>query len=125
MKSKQPPVIPFNDATPLQDTFEDGQGGVWSVAMLIDDCKDLEPFDAPLASLDLSYTIWHGDDMFKLASHCKKVNDADLTKPIIISWNGLIADGRHRIIKSLMLGNRTIKAVRMMWRPVPCRTDPD
>lgn len=123
MTTKKPPIVPFNDATPLQDTFEDGQGGVWSVAMLIDDCKNLEPFDAPLASLDLSYTIWHGADMHRLAAHCKKVNDADLSIPIIILWNGLIADGRHRIIKALTLGESTIKAVRMTWRPTPCRED--
>lgn len=119
MTNKKPPVVPVNDAEPLQDSFNDGTGK-WSVAKLIDDCKDLEPFDAPLASLDLSYIIWKGADMTSLAFHCKKVNAADLTKPIIISWDGCIADGRHRIIKSLMLGKRTIKAVRMTWRPTPC-----
>ena len=120
MTNKKPPVVPVNNAEPLQDHFDDGTGR-WSVAKLIDDCKDLTPFDAPLASLDLSYIIWKGADMTSLAFHCKKVNNADLTKPIIISWDGCIADGRHRIIKALMLGKRTIKAVRMTWRPTPCR----
>lgn len=89
--------------------------------MLIDDTKHLKSFDAPIAALDLSYEIWKGQDMFGLANHCKKVNAADLSKPIILAWNGEVADGRHRIIKAVMLGKRTIKAVRMTWKPEPCR----
>lgn len=116
---KQPPIVPVNEAEPLQDFYDDGSAR-WSVARLIDDCKDLEPFDAPLAALDLSHVIWEGADMTSLAFHCKKVNASDLKKPIIIAWDGNIADGRHRIIKSLMLGKRTIKAVRMTWKPSPC-----
>lgn len=122
MKNKQkPPIVPFRDFDPLQDYFDDGSGSRWSVAMLIDDTKHLEPFDVPLASINLSGIIWVDADILNLAFHCKKVNDADLKKPIILSWNGQIADGRHRVIKALMLGKRTIKAVRMTWKPTPCR----
>ncbi len=120
MSKKKPPIVPFCDVAPLQDAFEDGTGAKWSVAMLIDDTKHLKPFDIPLAAMDLSSEIWRGANIHSLAFHCKKVNGADLSKPIIISWNGQIADGRHRLIKALMLGKRTIKAVRMTWRPTPC-----
>ena len=120
----EPPKIKLNKATPLQDKYEDGTGAYWGIARLIDDTKDLEPFDCPLAALDLSYQIWQDNDMVGLAFHCKKVRDADLSKPIIIAWDGCIADGRHRIIKAIIQGKRTIKAVRMTWKPLPCgRTD--
>lgn len=116
------PVIKFRDIEPLQDFYDDGEGNRWNVARLIDDTKHLKPFDAPLACIDLSTRPWSNCDIFDLAFHCKKVMDADLSKPIIIAWDGSIADGRHRLIKALALGKKTIKAVRMTWRPVPCST---
>jgi hypothetical protein len=116
------PKIKLPDSEPLQGRFHDGDGNFWSIARLIDDTKGLEPFDCPLSALDLSYEIWKGADIVDLAFHCKKVNEADLSEPIILSWNGAIADGRHRIIKAIIQGKTTIKAVRMHWRPTPCET---
>ena len=117
---KKPPKVPLARIEPLQDRYSDGKGDSWGVARLIADTKHLKPFDAPLASLDLSREIWQGNNMMDLAFHCKKVAKADLSKPIIIAWDGSIADGRHRIIKALVEGKRTIKAVRMNWKPSPC-----
>ena len=119
---KNPPKVRLATIEPLQDRFRHGKE-TWSVARLIDDTKHLKPFNAPLASLDLSGEIWSGNNMADMAYHCKKVAKADLSRPIIITWDGSIADGRHRIIKALMLGKRTIKAVRMQWKPTPCGED--
>jgi len=119
----RPPKVKLNKHEPLRDQYSDGTGSYWGVAKLIDDTKDLKPFDAPLASLDLSGEIWDGYNMVGLARHCKRVADADLSKPIIIAWNGSVADGRHRIIRALIEGKRTIRAVRMLWRPGPCGSD--
>lgn len=118
----KPPKIKLPDSEPLQDRYTDGGGNYWNVARLIDDTKDLEPFDCPLAALDLSNETWSGCDLSHLPFHVKKVMDADLSKPIILSWNGAIADGRHRIIKAIVEGKTTIKAVRMTWRRKPCET---
>lgn len=120
----QPPKITFANIYPLQDYYCDGQGGEYSVAKLVDDAKDLIPFDCPLAALDLSEKIWDECDMFHLAFHCKKVMDSDLSHPIILDWRGCVADGRHRIIKALIEGRKTIKAVRITWKVTPCRTVP-
>lgn len=117
----KPPKVTFRDADPLQDYYSDREGNYYSVAKLIDDTRKLKPFDVALASLDLSSVIWDGCNIFDLAFHCKKVIDADLKKPIILDWNGCIADGRHRVIKAIIEGKRTIKAVRMTWKPDPCR----
>jgi len=117
---KRPPKIKLSKGAPLQDEFHDGSGEYWGVARLVDDTKGLKPFDAPLASLNLSGKPWDGYDIIGLATHCKRSVNADLSKPIIIAWNGMIADGRHRIIKALMTEKRTIKAVRMNWKPTPC-----
>ena len=118
-RSRRKPYQPvrFADHTPLEGYYNDGHGNLYSVARLIDMCKDLEPFDAPLQAFDLSAPIWQDYSTFDLAFHVKAVNEADLDYPIILDWNGSIADGRHRLIKALVLGHSTIKCVRMYWKP--------
>jgi hypothetical protein len=125
MSPSAPPELGFADIEPLQDYYHDGSGNYYSVARLVDEAKDLKPFDAPLAALDLSGEIWSGCNIFSLAYHCKKVKEADLSYPIILDWNGSIADGRHRVIKALVEGMTTIKAVRITWTMTPCRRDDD
>lgn len=118
-RSRRKPYQPvrFADHTPLEGYYNDGHGNLYSVARLIDMCKDLEPFDAPLQAFDLSAPVWQDYSIFDLAFHVKAVNEADLDYPIILDWNGSIADGRHRLIKALVLGHSTIKCVRMYWKP--------
>lgn len=120
MKNAKPPKLKFRDTDPLQDCYRNGKE-YWSVARLIDAAKDLKPFDMPIAGLDLSAEIWRESNIFDLAFHVKRVNAADLSKPIILDWNGVIADGRHRVIKAIAEGRRTIKAVRITWVITPDR----
>jgi len=120
MAKNKPPKIRLAEITPLQDRFEDGLGNYWSVARLVDAAKEFEPFECPIASLDLSHQLWGGSDMTRLAFHCKKVMEADLSKPIIIMWNGMIGDGRHRILRSIIEEKRTILAVRLIYKLEPC-----
>lgn len=120
MKSSYP-VVQLTDNQPLNEFFCDVNQNRYSVARLVEMCKDLTPFDCPLAVMDLSGQIWAGSDMMDFAFHFKKCIDADLSKPIIIAWDGTIADGRHRVIKALAEGRATIKAVRMSYKPEPCR----
>ena len=115
--------LEFRDIDPLQDYYNDGRGGWYSVARLIDEAKSLEPFDLPLAGIDLDHEIWRGCNMFDMAFHVKKVMAADVSHPVILDWNGSIADGRHRIIKALIDGLATIPAVRITWKMTPCRTE--
>jgi hypothetical protein len=115
----KPPKLEFARIAPLQDYYDDGYGNRYSVAKLLDDAKDLPVFDCPLASLDLQGEIWQGSNMFRLAWHVKKCMKADLDAPILLDWNGCIADGRHRVIKAIAMGKRTLPARRMTWRPDP------
>lgn len=122
-KRIKPPKVEFNHFYPLQDYYSDGSGNLYSVARLIDAANGLPEFDCPLAALDLSGEIWSGCNMHSLAWHCRRVKDADLNEPILLDWNGVIADGRHRIIKALVEGRRSVKAKRLLWRPDPCRKE--
>ena len=115
----RPPVVKFRDIDPLQDYYLDRDGNSYSVARLLDDAKDLPIFEVPLAALDLAGTPWDGDNLHMLAFHVKKCMEADLSCPILLDWTGCIADGRHRVLKAIATGKRTILARRMTWRVEP------
>ena len=55
--------------------------------------------------------------------HMKAVNDADLKRPIILDEDGELMDGRHRLMKAMLLGKKTIKAVRFDENPSPCQVE--
>ncbi len=122
-RDTRPPKVKFQENEPLQDYYHDGKGCWYSVARLLDDTKDLPVFDMPLAGIDLDHQIWQGCDMLGLARHVRQCMDADLDCPILLDWMGSIADGRHRVLKAIALGKRTIKARRMTWKPDPCRRE--
>lgn len=115
-----PPKVKFRDIEPLQDYYNDGEN-CYSVAKLLDDAKDQPVFDVPLAALDLSGKIWDGCNMYSLAFHVMRCMKADLEQPILLDWDGCIADGRHRVLAAIARGKTTIKARRMQWEPTPDR----
>ena len=98
--------------------FTDSQGHVWTVARLIEHAKGLEPFDLPLAG------IFIGEKVFKesrtardIAEHVKRVNETNLKYPVLLDPDGFIMDGWHRVVKALVEGRQTIKAVRFETLP--------
>lgn len=121
----KPPKVKLRDAEPLQDYYRDREGYLYSVARLIDDSKELPVFDVPVAALDLSDRTWDDANIYGLAFHVRKCMRADLSHPILLDWNGAVADGRHRIIKAIATGKTTVKARRMTWKPDYCRKAED
>jgi hypothetical protein len=61
----------------------------------------------------------------ELVGHMKAVLDADLSFPIILDEDNEIMDGRHRLMKAMLEGRETIKAVRFEENPDPCRVISD
>lgn len=47
------------------------------------------------------------------------IGETDLNFPIILSSDGRIMDGMHRVAKALLEGRRTIEAVRFRQDPEP------
>ena len=47
------------------------------------------------------------------------IEAADLNFPIILSSDGLVMDGMHRVGRAAMLGRATIEAVRFTQDPYP------
>lgn len=54
-----------------------------------------------------------------VAEHAKRIAQADLSYPIILSADGRLMDGGHRICKAWMLGQTAISAVRFVIDPEP------
>lgn len=91
----------------------------WSVARLIQLSKDFPVMNIPLNHLNVGakYDL----TLRELAGHVKAVMNADLSFPIILDEDGDIMDGRHRIMKAMTEGKKTVKAVRFEENPTPCR----
>lgn len=94
----------------------------WSVSRLIDLSKELEIFEIPMNHLYVYYKY----DMLTLremVTHMKAVLESDLSYPIILDEDGEVMDGRHRIMKAMLEGAKTIKAVKFETNPLPCRVN--
>lgn len=92
----------------------------WSVARLFELSRSLPVIEIPIDYLCLLST-YEKLTLRDLVMHIQAVNDADLSKPIILSEDGAIMDGRHRIMKALLLNFDKIKAVRFEENPEPCK----
>ena len=55
----------------------------------------------------------------EVARHAKLIYEADLSYPIVLSAQGLVMDGIHRIAKAWLQGSETITAVRFLADPEP------
>jgi hypothetical protein len=94
----------------------------WSIARLITLSKDLLIMEIPIEHLNV-YNTYDKLTLREMVMHMKATNDADLDHPIILDEDGDIMDGRHRIMKTLLLELPTIKAVRFEDNPIPCRVN--
>ena len=91
----------------------------WSVARLFELSKSLPVMDVNIDHLNVYYK-YTNLTLREMVMHIKAVNDADLKRPIILDEDGELMDGRHRIMKALLTGKETIKAVRFNENPIPC-----
>jgi hypothetical protein len=94
----------------------------WAVSRLVMLSKDLPTMDVPLKHLNV-YNTYDNLTLREMVSHMRAVNASDLKYPIILDEDGEIMDGRHRIMKAMLEGKKTIKAVRFDENPSPCSRD--
>jgi hypothetical protein len=55
----------------------------------------------------------------QIAEHARLILDCDLGFPIILSSDGRVMDGMHRVCKALLQGHDDIEAVRFIKDPAP------
>lgn len=90
----------------------------WCVPRLFELSRELPVMEVPLNHLSLYYT-YEKLTLREMVMHLKAVEEADLSKPIILDEDGELMDGRHRLMKAMLLGAETIKAVRFDENPSP------
>jgi hypothetical protein len=75
----------------------------WDVDRLVTLSKHLPRRLVPLKQIPELDQEWSGDDerptWRALVTHMHLIHDADLTSPIIVSAEGAVMDGRHRVAK--------------------------
>ena len=79
--------------------------------------KELERFEA--AWLDIEPATQD-----ELEWHLVRIRDADLEYPIILTAEGCIMDGLHRLAKAILMHHETIKVIQFKMTPVPDHKTP-
>ena len=61
---------------------------------------------AAIGELDEPYWFDHGNipTCRKIAEHVRLINEVDLSFPVILSSDGRVMDGMHRILRALLEG---------------------
>jgi hypothetical protein len=114
--------------------FRPGPNGLraWDVDRLVALVKDLPTIQVQLSAigeLDQPYWYDHGSrpTCRSVAEHARLINEADLSFPIILSSDGGVMDGMHRVAKAAMQGLIRLSAKRFVHDPEPdyVGVDPD
>jgi hypothetical protein len=97
----------------------------WDVDRLVELSRDLPRRRVALASIrEIDEVYWFdGQDeqptCRKLLGHMQLIEDADLSYAIILSADGRVMDGMHRVLKALAQGCEEIEAVQFEQTPEP------
>lgn len=92
----------------------------WKVARLLELSRKLPVMRVPLDHLDVYHT-YDNLSLRELVMHMAAVQDADLRYPILLDEDGALMDGRHRIMRAILEGKKTILARRFDENPTPDR----
>jgi hypothetical protein len=97
----------------------------WDIHRLVELSHDLVRERVPLSAIrELDEPYWANGSAQKLTcreivNHARLTLDCDLTFPVILSSDGRVMDGMHRICKALLQDLKDIEAVRFVHDPEP------
>jgi len=96
----------------------------WDVDRLVALTKHFPRSQIPLSAIrEFDEPFWFGLNTSPtcraVVEHARLIEAADLNFPIILSSDGLVMDGMHRVGRAAMLGRATIEAVRFTQDPYP------
>lgn len=107
----------------------DGRNYIWDVRRLLGLTKGLPVREVPTSGIrELDETFWFNSvkpTCREVAAHAKLIEETDLTHPIILSADGRVMDGMHRVCKALLQGRPTLSAVQFTETPEPHYIDID
>ena len=107
--------------------FRPGPNGLraWDVDRLVALSKDLLREQIPLTAIrEIDEPYWstgyeHSLSCRDVVEHARLIQEADLSFPVILSNDGRVMDGMHRVAKALLEGRSHIEAVRFTSDPEP------
>jgi hypothetical protein len=106
--------------------FRPGPDGLraWDVHRLIDLAASLPVIEVPVSAireLDEPYWFDHGyaPTCRAVAEHAQLIRDVDVSFPIILSADGRVMDGMHRVAKALIEDRRSLPAKQFVRDPEP------
>ncbi len=98
---------------------------IWDFDRLVQLSKDLPRTSVRLDSIrELDEAYWGGGRAEPLTcreiiEHLQLIQDADPSYPIILSADGRVMDGMHRVARAVFEGRQEIEAVRFPRTPDP------
>jgi hypothetical protein len=100
----------------------------WDVDRLVALTKNFPKVHVPLTSIrELDESFWFGEGnpptCREVVEHARLMDAADLGFPIILSSDGRVMDGMHRVAKAALLNRPTIEAVQFTNDPEPDYVD--
>jgi hypothetical protein len=97
----------------------------WNVQRLIEQSSGLVRERVSLSDIrELDEAHWAHETARQMtcreiAGHARLMLDCDLAFPVILSSDGRVMDGMHRVCKALLEGRTEIEAVRFLHDPEP------
>lgn len=97
----------------------------WDVRRLVELSSGLARERVPLSEIrELDEPYWAMENARQLtvrqiAEHARLALESDLAYPVILSSDGRVMDGMHRICKAVVEGHKDIEAVRFVRDPEP------
>ncbi len=97
----------------------------WDINRLVELTKNFERQRVKLDSIqEIDQAFWFGDKHDKptcraIVEHMRLIKETDFSYPIILSSDGRVMDGMHRVAKALLEGQETIEAVQFSQDPKP------
>ncbi|SPL69266.1 hypothetical protein [Acinetobacter stercoris] len=96
---------------------------IWDVHHLIKLSQNFQTKQVKLYQIkELDEAYWFDDvhpTTRQIIEHIKLIQDADLSYPIILSADGRVMDGMHRVAKAVLLSLEHIGAVQFKETPPP------
>ena len=95
----------------------------WNVHSLVEQSCSFPRERVPLSAIrELDEAYWSNEKFLtcrEVVGHTRLMLDCDLAFPVILSSDGGVMDGMHRVCKALLLGLSEIEAVRFVQDPEP------
>ncbi len=96
---------------------------IWDVDRLVEVSRGLIRKPVPIDAIrELDETYWATDGVITchaVVEHARLIQEEDLSFPIILSADGRIMDGMHRVGNTLLEGREAIEAVQFQVDPEP------